>query len=82
MIVEKTDYATAIMLEKVEQYTNTKDNTCQLSIPSQGLKFGIWVNIAKNLRLKSIDYPDLHLSTDIPRPIILQTVAVRMIHYR
>lgn len=45
---------------------------CQISVANQNLKFGIWVNIAKNLRLKSIEYHDLGFTTDIPRPIILQ----------
>ena len=32
---------------------------------------GIWVNIAKNLRLKNIEYNSLGVVTDVPRPIIL-----------
>jgi len=81
LIVDKIDFATAHTLEHLDKHT-TKDNTCQLSMNNALLRFGLWVNIAKNLRLKSIEYPELGLTTDIPRPIILQTVAVRMIHYR
>ena len=34
------------------------------------------------MRIKQIEYPNLAFKTDIPRTIILQTVAVRMMHFR
>ena len=41
------------------------------------------VNTTRNVRIKEIKYwDDLGLKTDIPRTIILQTVAVRMYHCR
>lgn len=82
LVEVKTDYATAHMLEHLDKHINTQDNTCKVFNTTPMQKYGIWVNIAKNLRLKTIEYPELGLMTDIPRPIILASVAVRMIHYR
>jgi hypothetical protein len=32
----------------------------------------MWVNTTRNVRIKTIEYPNLGLKTDIPRTIILQ----------
>eukprot|EP00960_Hanusia_phi_P071592 767585-Hanusia_phi.AAC.3 len=73
--------ASAKILENLEEHV-TKENICQIDFSTELQKYGMWVNVAKNLRLKNIEYPSLGLYTDIPRPIILQTVAVRMMHFR
>jgi len=44
------------------------------------IRFGLWVNVAKNLRLKAVDYSDLGLGTEIPRPIITNNVSLRLLH--
>lgn len=41
--------------------------------------FGIWGNLTKNPRYKSIDLPDAHVSISIPKPFSLANVAVRII---
>jgi len=81
LILMKLDHATAKILENLDDHV-TKDNICQIDLSTVLQKYGMWVNVAKNLRLKNIEYPSLGLHTDIPRPIILQTVAVRMMHFR
>jgi len=58
-----------------------QDNTCQHSLATPLQRWGMWVNTTKNVRIKLIEYPNLGLKTDIPRTIILQTVAVRMMYY-
>mmetsp|Transcript_24971 Transcript_24971/g.59572 ORF Transcript_24971/g.59572 Transcript_24971/m.59572 type:complete len:770 (+) Transcript_24971:119-2428(+) len=81
IIEEKIDRASAWMLEHVDQNIAT-DNTCQCEFFTPLQKVGIWVNIAKNLRLKNIEYSSLGVVTDVPRPIILSTCALRLVHFR
>jgi hypothetical protein len=81
LIQQKIDRASAWMLEHVDQFI-AADNTCQIEHSSALQKLGIWVNIAKNLRLKNIEYSSLGVVTDVPRPIILQTCALRLVHFR
>ena len=46
---------------------------------SKSKVFGIWGNLTKNPRYKSIDLPDAHISISIPKPFSLANVAVRVI---
>jgi len=78
----KLDHATAELLEHLTPYIDPKDNTCQHSLGTVLQRYGIWVNTTRNVRIKAIEYQNLGLKTDIPRTIILQTVAVRMMHFR
>ena len=78
----KLDHASAELLEHLGPYTDPKDHTCQHSLSTATQRYGIWVNTTRNVRIKAIEYASLGLKTDIPRTIILQTVAVRMMHFR
>ena len=88
LIMYKLDHSSAEMLEHLDPYIDPKDNTCQHSLATELQRFGMWVNTTRNVRIKAIDFweqknaTNLGLKTDIPRTIILQTVAVRMMHFR
>ena len=55
------------------------DRTC-LTQPS--CKYGLWVNLAKNPRIKQLDFADLAISTELPKSLALASVAIRVIHYQ
>jgi hypothetical protein len=78
----KLDAATAHFVEHHDRHTNRKDSTCQLAVALPGVQLGVWVNVAKNLRLKLIEHPAVGVATDVPRPIILQLVGLRCLHLR
>lgn len=45
-----------------------------------GIRFGVWVNLSlKGFRLKTVDFPEAGMSTDVPRPLSGASVAVRNI---
>ncbi|EKX46299.1 hypothetical protein GUITHDRAFT_138392 [Guillardia theta CCMP2712] len=67
------------LLLRRDEFTNEK-HEMQLSQRGTRMRLGLWVNVAKNLRLKAVDYSDLGLGTDIPRPIITNNVALRLLH--
>mmetsp|Transcript_14766 Transcript_14766/g.34602 ORF Transcript_14766/g.34602 Transcript_14766/m.34602 type:complete len:667 (-) Transcript_14766:48-2048(-) len=77
LVNQKFDQSVAFILQHLEDYTTPK-NECQMAFLTDDLKCGLWVNIAKNLRLKQVEYPDLGITTEIPRPIMLNFVSMRI----
>ena len=53
----------------------------KLSYLTPSIRFGIWVNLTnKGGRMRSIPYPDLDLTIDVPKAIAAQLIAVRVMH--
>ena len=56
-----------------------------MSQPSEGstpaAKLGLWVNLAKNPRFKTIFIPALGLTAELPKPLALASIAVRCVAY-
>lgn len=51
----------------------------KLSFATPSIKFGIWANLTnKGGRMRSIPYSDLEMTVDIPKPIAVQLIAVRI----
>ncbi len=82
LAASKLDAATAHFVRHHDRHTSRKDSTCQLTVALPGVQLGIWVNVAKNLRLRLIEHPAMGVATDVPRPIILQLVGLRCLHLR
>jgi hypothetical protein len=54
----------------------------KLSRATPAFRFGIWINLTtKGGRMRSIPYSDLEMTVDIPKPIAVQLVAVRILHF-
>ena len=79
-LLGKLDVATAEFLQIAEQYVNAK-NECMVSYERPSLKYGLWVNLAKNPRVKQIDFAELSVSTELPKSLALASVAIRAMHY-
>lgn len=79
--LKKVDYATSSLLTNASQYTNEK-NECKISSNAGSLKFGLWVNVAlKPFRLKVVDFGKTGIIVDIPKPLALHSVAVRVLYH-
>jgi hypothetical protein len=79
--LKKIDYVTSKLLADAAKYTNEK-NECKISAAAQTLKFGLWVNVAlKPFRLKVVDFSGTGIVVDIPKPLALHSVAVRIVHH-
>lgn len=51
----------------------------KLSGSTPTVRMGLWVNLTKlGGRMKSVPYPDLDLTIDIPKPIAVQQIGVRV----
>jgi cancer susceptibility candidate protein 1 len=79
--LKKIDYTTALLLNTASKYTNEK-NECKISSDAGSLKFGVWINVAlKPFRLKVVDFGNSGIIVDIPKPLALHSVAVRVVYH-
>ncbi|KAL0038554.1 hypothetical protein WJX77_010325 [Trebouxia sp. C0004] len=71
------DAHTASILQNPEEH---QDEAGGMQVCSQTsmLKYGLWVNTSKNPRLKTVDFPQLGISVEIPKLIALASVALRV----
>ena len=78
---KKIDGATADFLSRAEEFANMKTLQCLTTIAAMGARFGLWVNLAKNPRMKLIDFDDLNVTCELPKALALASIAVRVVHY-
>ena len=79
--LKKIDYTTASLLNNAAKYTNEK-NECKIASNAGSLKFGVWINVAlKPFRLKVVDFGKTGIVVDIPKPLALHSVAVRVLYH-
>ena len=77
--VDAVDEATAAVLARPDEYAD-EDAGLQLACQADTLTYGLWVNMVKNPRLKTVEFPSLKMSLDLPKPIALGNVALRVMH--
>jgi len=77
----KVDGATADFLARAEEFADPKSHLCQTCIVAEGCRYGLWVNLAKNPRIKAIDYAELSVSVELPKALSLASIAVRVMQY-
>ena len=51
-------------MQNMEEYQDESGGV-QLSTQTPSFKFGLWVNISKNPRLKTVDFPQLGISLEV-----------------
>ncbi|GIL57326.1 hypothetical protein Vafri_12587 [Volvox africanus] len=79
IINARIDRFTAAVLHHCDEYANER-NEIQLGHVAGTFKWGVWVNTAKNPRLKVVEMPQLGVTLDIPKQIALANVALRVQH--
>ncbi|EFJ46480.1 hypothetical protein VOLCADRAFT_92992 [Volvox carteri f. nagariensis] len=93
IINARIDRFTAAVLHHCDEYANER-NEIQLGHVAGTFKWGVWVNTAKNPRLKVrvgvegeeggevrvVEMPQLDVTLDIPKQIALANVALRVQH--
>ena len=80
LVLQKLDGASADFLQRADEFANGK-NEVLFSIAEPSCKFGLWVNLAKNPRVKSIDFTELLVSTELPKSLALASIAIRAMHF-
>lgn len=72
------DRAAAHLLQHAEDYLD-EQNEVHICKEVQNFKFGMWVNLFKNPRMKVIDFPSLSISAEVPKSIALSSTAMRFL---
>lgn len=82
MINEKIEFASGHILQYADEYTDSNSRSeVKMASASNWMKLGLWINlIAKGSRSKKIDFQELGISVDLPKAVIVQSLALRVIH--
>ncbi|KAG9406400.1 hypothetical protein AC1031_002719 [Aphanomyces cochlioides] len=82
MTNEKLDATTAHLLQYADEFLDpTGKGEVKLACASGQIKVGLWMNLVpKGLRNKKIDFSELEAIIDVPKPVVMQALAVRLVH--
>ncbi|KAJ3294999.1 Protein casc1 [Borealophlyctis nickersoniae] len=80
IINDNWDQATAQILQYVDYFHREPNENFQLSDATKGFAFGVWGNLIKNPRYKTIEFPHHSMSSSLPKPLALASVAIRMLY--
>lgn len=72
------DQASASLLQSAEDYLDDH-NEVHICMEREKFKFGLWVNLFKNPRMKVIDLPSLNILAEVPKSIALSSTAMRFL---
>jgi cancer susceptibility candidate protein 1 len=73
------DRSTAGIMHTADEYQDENGEIIVFD-SREGFKYVLWLNHVKNPRFKLVDVPELRVSVELPKPLTLATVAVRVIH--
>eukprot|EP00698_Gefionella_okellyi_P026002 TRINITY_DN977_c0_g1_i1.p1 TRINITY_DN977_c0_g1~~TRINITY_DN977_c0_g1_i1.p1 ORF type:complete len:678 (-),score=138.77 TRINITY_DN977_c0_g1_i1:1937-3970(-) len=76
---DRVDQFTTFVLQRADAFSNAK-NECQLSVATPLFEFGLWANIQKTARTKSVDFPDLKFTMEFPKSFIHLNIAIRYMY--
>ena len=80
MVLAKVDGATGDFLSHADEHANAR-NEVQYEHSAPSCKFGLWVNLAKNPRIKSIEFDALSITTELPKQLALASIALRVMQF-
>ncbi len=73
----KLNAATAWLLLHYETHVNVK-NELQMCSEAANVDVGLWVNVAKNIRIKNVEFPSMGVTLELPKQLIMNSTAVRV----
>lgn len=82
LIHDKVEFASRHILQYADEYTDSQSRSeVKMASACGWLKLGLWINlIAKGSRNKRIDFAELGVSVDLPKAVIVQSLALRVVH--
>jgi hypothetical protein len=73
----KLNSTTAWLLLHYELHVNVK-NELQMCSEAPNVDLGLWVNVAKNIRIKNVEFPSMGVTLELPKQLIMNSTAVRV----
>lgn len=87
LLLEQVERTTARVLQYADEYADTAAGNAarsevKLGSDREGVKLGLWVNLlAKSARSKKVDFGDLGVVVELPKAVLLQSLALRVLHW-
>ncbi|KAI8822900.1 uncharacterized protein EV422DRAFT_383551 [Fimicolochytrium jonesii] len=79
LINGKWNMATMRTLQHIDQFPREANENFQFLSTTKDYVYGIWGNLTKNPRHKVIEFPSVHISASLPKPLVLANIAIRLL---
>ncbi|KAJ3024760.1 UNVERIFIED_CONTAM: Protein casc1 [Siphonaria sp. JEL0065] len=80
LIVSKWDLVTTRIMQHYDHFNVESNENFHFAGSTDNYIFGIWGNLTRNPRHKTIEYSNIKLAMTLPKPISLASVAIRMLY--
>lgn len=79
----KLDELTSLVMRQAVEHAadagdGADDGHIEIALPD--IRFGLWVNVQKNVRMKAREFPQIGMSTTLSRGLLFNRLAIRMVH--
>ncbi|XP_064510226.1 dynein axonemal intermediate chain 7 isoform X2 [Pseudopipra pipra] len=82
LLHQKYNEATQHLLKTASMYEDSETGNMQAVIKDKNVTFCIWVNLRKKVRSKTHVFSDAQHGFDVPKSLVLNSAAVRILHTR
>merc|ERR1711998_548926 len=76
---DKLDFMCAHILQHSDLFVQGPNTELKMADLTEDFKFGVWVNLAKNPRIKQIKFNNVNISTDLPKALALASIGIRVL---
>ncbi|KAM9247365.1 dynein axonemal intermediate chain 7 isoform 1-T1 [Leptosomus discolor] len=80
LLHQKYNGATEHLLKTANMYEDSETGNMQAVIKDKNVTFCIWANLKKKVRFKNHVFCDAQHGFDLPKPLAVSSVAVRILH--
>ncbi|XP_068134117.1 dynein axonemal intermediate chain 7 isoform X2 [Hyperolius riggenbachi] len=82
LLQRKFNEATEHLLKNAAALSDIDTGNMQKVIKNQNVRLCVWANLNKNPRFKGYDFEEEAVSFNLPKPLALSNIAVRILHTR
>ncbi|KAJ3106096.1 hypothetical protein HK100_003786 [Physocladia obscura] len=80
LILAKWDLVTCRIMQHYDHFNNEPNENFHYANSTENYIFGVWGNLTRNPRHKTIEFSNIKLAMSLPKPISLASVSIRMLY--
>ncbi|KAI9342888.1 hypothetical protein BDR26DRAFT_1006555 [Obelidium mucronatum] len=80
LIISKWDLVTCRIMQHYDHFNVESNENFHFAETTENYIYGVWGNLTRNPRHKTIEYSNIKLAMTLPKPISLASVAIRMLY--
>ncbi|KAJ3071030.1 Protein casc1 [Podochytrium sp. JEL0797] len=80
LILSKWDLVTCRIMQHYDHFNVESNENFHFAANLDNYVFGVWGNLTRNPRHKTIEYPNIKLAMSLPKPISLANISIRMLY--